>query len=63
MLVLSRMRGESIVIGSDGAIKVTIVDVKGDKVRVGIEAPTDVPVHRQEIFDAIQRHSTEGGAV
>ena len=53
MLVLSRMRDESIVIG-DG-ITVTIVDIRGDKVRLGIEAPKEVPVHRQEVYEAIKR--------
>ena len=53
MLVLSRMRDESIVIG-DG-ITVTIVDIRGDKVRLGIEAPQEVPVHRQEVYEAIKR--------
>jgi len=52
MLVLSRQRDESIVIGEE--IVVTIVDIRGDKVRLGIEAPTEVPVHRREVFEAIQ---------
>ena len=47
MLVLSRHRDESIMIGDD--IVVTIVDIRGDKVRLGIDAPTDIPVHRQEV--------------
>ena len=51
MLVLSRQRDESIMIGE--SIEVRIVDVRGDKVRIGINAPKDVPVHRQEIFQAI----------
>ena len=53
MLVLSRKRNEQIVIGD--LITVTVVEIRGDKVRLGIEAPMDVPVHRQEIYDAIQR--------
>ncbi len=53
MLVLSRKKNESITIG-DGII-ITIVEVKGDKVRLGIEAPREVSVHRQEIYEAIQR--------
>jgi carbon storage regulator len=53
MLVLSRQKDESIVIGDD--IKITIVDVRGDKVRLGIEAPREVPVHRIEVYEAIQR--------
>jgi len=53
MLVLSRHRDESIMIGDD--IVITIVDIRGDKVRLGIEAPQSIPVHRQEVYDAIQR--------
>jgi carbon storage regulator len=55
MLVLSRQRDESIIIGDN--IIVTIVDVRGDKVRLGIEAPTEIPVHRQEVYEAIQREN------
>ncbi len=55
MLVLSRQRDESIVIGEN--IVVTIVDIRGDKVRLGIEAPTEIPVHRREVFEAIQREN------
>lgn len=56
MLVLSRHRNESIVIGDcPQKIEVLIVDIRGDKVRLGIEAPKEVPVHRKEVFDAIQR--------
>ena len=51
MLVLSRKRNESIVI--DGSIVITVVEIRGDKVRLGIEAPREVPIHRQEIFAAI----------
>ena len=58
MLVLSRHRDESIIIGDD--IVVTVVDIRGDKVRLGIEAPTKVPVHRQEVYDAIQREKQRG---
>jgi carbon storage regulator len=53
MLVLSRKKDERIVIG--GNIVITVIDVRGDKVRLGIEAPADVPVHRQEVYDAIVR--------
>jgi len=53
MLVLSRLRDETIVIGDD--IRITVVDVRGDKVRLGIEAPRDVPVDRQEVHEAKQR--------
>jgi carbon storage regulator len=55
MLVLSRHRDESIMIGDD--VVVTIVDIRGDKVRLGIEAPQDIPVHRQEVYEAIQREN------
>ena len=53
MLVLSRKRGEEIVI--NGNIVVTVVDIRGDKVRLGTEAPKEVPVHRREVYDAIRR--------
>jgi len=53
MLVLSRQKDESIVIGDD--IEITIVDVRGDKVRLGITASKKIPVHRREVYDAIQR--------
>jgi carbon storage regulator len=52
MLILSRKSGESIVI--DGRIHVKVVRVEGDVVKVGIDAPSDVPVHRQEVYDEIQ---------
>jgi carbon storage regulator len=61
MLVLSRQRDESIFIGDN--IKITIVDIRGDKVRLGIEAPTEIPVHRQEVYEAIQRETQRGPAV
>ncbi|NIP84829.1 MAG: carbon storage regulator CsrA, partial [Planctomycetales bacterium] len=51
----SRQRDESIMIGDN--IVITIVDVRGDKVRLGIEAPTEIPVHRQEVYEAIQREN------
>jgi carbon storage regulator len=60
MLVLSRHRDESIMIGDE--IVVTIVDIRGDKVRLGINAPSSIPVHRQEVFDAIQREAQQGSA-
>jgi carbon storage regulator len=59
MLVLSRQRDESIIIGDN--IVVTIVDIRGDKVRLGINAPTDIPVHRQEVYEAIQRENQRAG--
>lgn len=55
MLVLSRQRDESIMIGDN--ICITIVDIRGDKVRLGIEAPAEIPVHRQEVWEAIQREN------
>jgi len=57
MLVLSRQRDESIMIGDD--VEIIIVDVRGDKVRLGITAPKDIPVHRREIYDAIQREKNQ----
>jgi carbon storage regulator len=53
MLVLSRKTGESIIILEN--IVVTVVGIQGDKVRLGIEAPRDVAVHRREVYDAIKR--------
>jgi carbon storage regulator len=55
MLVLSRQRDESIIIGDN--IVVTIVDIRGDKVRLGIQAPGEIPVHRREVYEAIQREN------
>lgn len=57
MLVLSRQRDESIIIGDN--IVITIVDIRGDKVRLGIQAPKDITVHRQEIYDAIRNENAE----
>ena len=57
MLVLSRKKNEAIVISGD--IVITVVEVRGDKVRLGIEAPKNVPVHRQEVWDAIQGAARE----
>lgn len=57
MLVLSRHRSEVIRIGDD--ISITVVDIRGDKVRIGVDAPPDVPVHRQEVYDQIQRDRKE----
>ena len=51
MLVLSRKKNESIVINND--ITITVVEIRGDKVRLGIVAPKEVPVHRQEVYEAI----------
>ncbi|MGC8552934.1 MAG: carbon storage regulator CsrA [Phycisphaerae bacterium] len=60
MLVLSRQRDQSIMIGDN--IEITIVDIRGDKVRLGINAPNTVPVHRKEVYQAIQRDRTNGTA-
>lgn len=57
MLVLSRKKNESIIINND--IVITIVEIRGDKVRLGIEAPKDVPVHRQEVYEAIHGVKTQ----
>ena len=57
MLVLSRQKDESIIIGDD--IEITIVDVRGDKVRLGINAPREISVHRKEVYDAIQREKAQ----
>jgi carbon storage regulator len=54
MLVLSRKKNESIVINDD--ITIVVVEIRGDKVRLGIEAPKEVPVHRREVYDAIKRN-------
>jgi len=61
MLVLSRKKNEQIVIGDD--IVITIVDVRGDKVRIGIDAPAHVPVHRHEVFLALQQEAQATPAV
>lgn len=59
MLVLSRKRGESIRISND--IILQVVDIRGDRVRLGIEAPKEIPVHREEVYQAIQaRLESEG---
>ncbi len=54
MLILSRKRNESIVINDD--ITIVVVEIRGDHVRLGIEAPKEMPVHRREVFDAIHRN-------
>jgi carbon storage regulator len=64
MLVLSRKKNESIIINDN--ITVTVIEIRGDKVRIGIEAPKDVTVHRREVYDAIQnqiRVSEQGAKV
>ena len=57
MLVLSRQRDESIIIGDN--VVITIVDVRGDKVKLGIDAPREISVHRREVYEAIQRENRQ----
>lgn len=57
MLVLSRQRDETIIIGDN--IEVTVVDIRGDKVRLGINAPKDISVHRKEVYEAIRRENRQ----
>ena len=59
MLVLSRQKDESIMIGDN--IQITVVDVRGEKVRLGITAPPHVPVHRMEVYEAIKREQQASG--
>lgn len=61
MLVLSRHRDEQIMIGDD--IVITVVEIRGDKVRLGIDAPSAVPVHRQEVYEAIKRQASQSPPV
>ena len=61
MLVLSRQRDESIIIGDN--VQITVVDIRGDKVRLGIVAPAEIPVHRKEVYDAIQRENRKAAGV
>ena len=58
MLVLSRKKNESIVINND--ITIVVVEIRGDKVRLGVEAPKEVPVHRREVYEAIKRNAQAG---
>ena len=60
MLVLSRQRDETIMIGDD--IEVTVVDIRGDKVRLGINAPKEISVHRKEVYDAIRSENKAAAA-
>jgi len=60
MLVLSRQRDETIMIGDD--VELTIVDIRGDKVRIGIKAPVTVAVHRKEVYDAIRQENQQAAS-
>jgi carbon storage regulator len=55
MLVLSRQRDQTIMIGDD--VEITVVDIRGEKVRLGINAPPHIPVHRKEVYDAIRQEN------
>jgi len=57
MLILTRQIGESIMIGDD--VIITVLGIRGEQVRIGIDAPGDVPVHREEIYDRIQQEESE----
>lgn len=61
MLVLSRQKDQTIMIGDN--IEITVVDIRGDKVRLGISAPSNIPVHRKEVYEAIQRENREAANV
>ena len=61
MLVLSRHRDETIMIGDD--IELTVVDIRGDKVRLGIKAPSRIAVHRKEVYDAIRRENEQASSM
>lgn len=61
MLVLSRQRDETIMIGDD--VEITVVDIRGDKVRLGITAPRHVQVHRKEVYDAIKRENQQASGL
>ena len=61
MLVLSRQKDQTIMIGDD--VEITVVDIRGDKVRLGISAPSKIPVHRKEVYEAIKRENQEAANV
>ena len=61
MLVLSRQRDETIMIGDE--VEITIVDIRGDKVRLGITAPSRIAVHRKEVYEAIKAENREAAGV
>lgn len=59
MLILTRRVGESVMVGDD--ITITVLDVKGNQVRIGVNAPKDVAVHREEIYERIRQEKEQGG--
>jgi carbon storage regulator len=61
MLVLSRQRDETIIIGND--VELTVVDIRGDKVRLGIKAPSHIAVHRKEVYDAIMKENEQASKI
>ncbi len=61
MLVLSRQRDETIMIGDD--VEITVVDIRGDKVRLGITAPRHIQVHRKEVYEAIKRENQQAAGL
>ena len=58
MLILTRRAGESVIIGDD--VKITVLAIKGNQIRLGIDAPKDVSVHREEIYERIQNEKEDG---
>lgn len=64
MLVLSRKENEQVIVGSGAdAVAVTVVEIRGDKVRLGFAAPADVPIHRREVYDLIHKAASAGDAM
>ena len=61
MLVLSRQKDQTIMIGDK--VEITVVDIRGDKVRLGITAPSEIPVHRKEVYDAIKQENREAANI
>ena len=61
MLVLSRQKDQTIMIGDN--VEITVVDIRGDKVRLGITAPSEIPVHRKEVYDAIKKENREAANI
>ena len=57
MLVLTRRIGETLIIGEEGSITVTVLGIKGNQIKIGVNAPKDIPVHREEIFQRILSES------